>query len=112
MAYISRFHQVNGHVFVFDFTGMTMKHVTGMMNQKDMSKWHKVWQVRDFSRRLLFLSPLSSSLSSSSSHHHLTVTFSIVVGVVVVVVIQLVVVVVVLSLSSLLLLGLWFLLLL
>jgi len=36
--------QVNGHVFIFDFTGITMKHVTGMMNQQDMRKWHKVWQ--------------------------------------------------------------------
>jgi hypothetical protein len=37
--------QVNGYVFIMDFTGFTMKHFT-RWSMEDMKKWNTSWQVR------------------------------------------------------------------
>jgi hypothetical protein len=36
--------QVNGSVFLMDFTGFTMKHLT-RWSLEDMKKWNNSWQV-------------------------------------------------------------------
>ena len=40
----SELTQVNGSVFIFDFTGLTAKHMA-RWSVDDMSRWSKLWQV-------------------------------------------------------------------
>jgi hypothetical protein len=37
--------QVNGYVFIVDFTGFSLEHVT-RWSMEDTKKWSNVWQVR------------------------------------------------------------------
>lgn len=57
-AYTSRHEmtQVNGSVFIMDFTGVTAKHMTAMMNRSDMEKFNKFWQVKMLTKYIYFVS--------------------------------------------------------
>ena len=41
---LDEFTQVNGTVFILDFTGITAKHLT-RWKLEDIKKWSKLWQV-------------------------------------------------------------------
>ena len=41
----SEMTQVNGVVYIIDFTGATTKHFSSLMGNKDIQNWHKKWQV-------------------------------------------------------------------